>query len=188
MNGQQVFERLSKMTEEERRNVTIPYDFTMDDAKDIIDEIRSNGLLWERAPDAVYDALDTIPDETLAGMFAKATETVTDEDYAYVDGVRDKVRYGISDYMKEHYGKSNRLCPHCGRLLGKSDNERYAWQCMECDEDFYDFETAPAANCAWCNDLFPLDELKKERNMGLLCDECIQAIRSRGEKLVIEDN
>ena len=79
-------------------------------------------------------------------------------------------------------------CPHCLQPLEKSEIEGYAWQCNECDEDFYDFETVHVEKCAWCNDLFPLNELKREKDIGLVCDECIQALRSRGEKLVIEDN
>lgn len=31
-------------------------------------------------------------------------------------------------------------CPKCGRLLIKSDMKGYAFQCLECDEDFYSFE------------------------------------------------
>ena len=40
--------------------------------------------------------------------------------------------------------------------------------------------------CIWCEDLVPKSELRKEVNMGYLCDTCIQAIHSRGEKLIIE--
>ena len=40
--------------------------------------------------------------------------------------------------------------------------------------------------CIWCEDLFPKSELRKEVNMGYLCNTCIQAINSRGERLTIE--
>ena len=40
--------------------------------------------------------------------------------------------------------------------------------------------------CVWCEDLFPKSELRKEVNMGYLCDTCIQAIHSRGERVTIE--
>ena len=40
--------------------------------------------------------------------------------------------------------------------------------------------------CIWCEDLFPKSELRKEVSMGYLCDTCIQAIHSRGERLTIE--
>lgn len=33
-----------------------------------------------------------------------------------------------------------RICPHCGKPVIKSELPQYVWQCMDCDEDFYDFE------------------------------------------------
>lgn len=36
--------------------------------------------------------------------------------------------------------KTRRFCPECGRMLLKSRIEGYAFQCMNCDEDFYRFE------------------------------------------------
>jgi hypothetical protein len=40
--------------------------------------------------------------------------------------------------------------------------------------------------CTWCEEIYPMSELRKEADMGYLCDHCIQAIWSRGEKLSIE--
>ena len=37
--------------------------------------------------------------------------------------------------------------------------------------------------CQWCNDLFPENELHEEADLGLLCNNCIMAIESRGETL-----
>lgn len=31
-------------------------------------------------------------------------------------------------------------CPKCGKALLKSETPGYAYQCVECDEDFYGFE------------------------------------------------
>lgn len=31
-------------------------------------------------------------------------------------------------------------CPKCGKVLEPSDNPEYVFQCMDCDEDFYNFE------------------------------------------------
>lgn len=36
--------------------------------------------------------------------------------------------------------KTRRFCPKCGRMLLRSRIEGYAFQCMNCDEDFYRFE------------------------------------------------
>jgi DNA-directed RNA polymerase subunit RPC12/RpoP len=41
--------------------------------------------------------------------------------------------------------------------------------------------------CVWCHEEFELCELKREKDMGYLCPSCIEAIRSRGEKLCIEE-
>ncbi len=48
------------------------------------------------------------------------------------------------------------------------------------DGDQYEF-------CDWCGELMPIDELRKEVNLGYLCDGCRRAIESRGEKLTYED-
>lgn len=35
---------------------------------------------------------------------------------------------------------SKKFCPYCHNEVIKSENEEYSWQCLECEEDFYDFE------------------------------------------------
>lgn len=37
--------------------------------------------------------------------------------------------------------EKGKFCPHCGRALCKSELEDYSYQCLSCDEDFYEFET-----------------------------------------------
>ena len=34
----------------------------------------------------------------------------------------------------------SKRCPRCMRALTKSDNPEYVYQCLDCDEDFYEFE------------------------------------------------
>ena len=34
-----------------------------------------------------------------------------------------------------------RVCRRCGSKVRKSDLEEYSYQCDECDEDLYEFET-----------------------------------------------
>lgn len=40
--------------------------------------------------------------------------------------------------------KTRRFCPHCGRPVLKSNNDKhynkYSFQCYSCDEDFFKFE------------------------------------------------
>lgn len=42
-------------------------------------------------------------------------------------------------------------------------------------------------NCQWCGEIFPEDELREEKDLGYLCEYCISAIESRGEKLYLAD-
>lgn len=41
--------------------------------------------------------------------------------------------------------------------------------------------------CTWCHEMCPESDMKYEKDLGWLCMYCIQAIESRGEKLVFED-
>lgn len=36
--------------------------------------------------------------------------------------------------------RKRRVCPHCGKPVVQSELPQYTWQCLDCDEDFYDFE------------------------------------------------
>ena len=40
--------------------------------------------------------------------------------------------------------------------------------------------------CQWCEELFSENDLMRELDIGYLCEHCIEAIHSRGEKLFIE--
>ena len=39
--------------------------------------------------------------------------------------------------------------------------------------------------CQWCEELFPESELREEVDLGNLCNHCIDAITSRGEKIAL---
>ena len=43
-------------------------------------------------------------------------------------------------YMKKRLVK-NRVCNRCGCYVLKSELKEYSYQCMNCDEDLYIFET-----------------------------------------------
>lgn len=47
-------------------------------------------------------------------------------------------------------------------------------------------EAAESATCAWCKEEFDFSELHMT-DLGLLCDNCIAAIRSRGEQVTVYD-
>lgn len=46
--------------------------------------------------------------------------------------------------------KTRRFCPHCGRPVRNSHNDKhyngYSFQCYECDEDFFMFEVLRKAD------------------------------------------
>lgn len=44
----------------------------------------------------------------------------------------------------------------------------------------------PDVRCEWCGELFSRSELRKEVDLGLLCDRCIAGIASRGEELILK--
>ena len=43
-------------------------------------------------------------------------------------------------------------------------------------------------HCAWCGELVPLSECKKELNMGWICKGCQDSLYSRGEHAVYDEN
>ena len=43
------------------------------------------------------------------------------------------------------------------------------------------------ARCVWCGELRMKSETVRELQLGRLCCHCADGIRSRGEKLVVED-
>lgn len=56
---------------------------------------------------------------------------------------------------------------------------------MQYNNDPIEYEEETAL-CEWCGEEYPISELQREKDLGLLCEYCIQAIRSRGEKLYLE--
>lgn len=56
---------------------------------------------------------------------------------------------------------------------------------MQYDNSPIEYEEETAA-CEWCGEEYPLSELREEKDLGYLCEHCIQAIWSHGEKLYLE--
>ncbi len=51
------------------------------------------------------------------------------------------------------------------------------------NEDFEEY-----AECSWCGEEYPMSELHREKDLGLLCNQCIRAIESReGDLDFIDD-
>ena len=49
-------------------------------------------------------------------------------------------------------------------------------------------ENEDTVECKWCNELFDKSECRKEVDLGWLCDNCQQAIKSRGETLTFTES
>lgn len=67
-----------------------------------------------------------------------------------------------------------RVCKRCNTKVRKSDNPEYSWQCMNCDEDLYDFETTVieerlCKNCAMYNDCFSVWKSLKGGKHAEIC-------------------
>lgn len=60
-------------------------------------------------------------------------------DQYYEEENEDK-QYKLKQQLHRKYG-TNRKCIRCGNQLLISDLKRYKYLCLECDENFYSFET-----------------------------------------------
>ena len=70
--------------------------------------------------------------------------------------IRAAVSPGASGIPEELLGEIDRyisrfstdaLCPRCGKRLFLSDLPQYAYVCYDCDENFFEIETATGGNC-----------------------------------------
>ncbi len=94
---------------------------------------------------------ELVRDNALVLLYPKLTELTNDmkdEIISYVGRAAAETGINYHDVALT-FGKVNLLeglikttcyCPHCGNELEKSTVERYSWQCLNCDEDFYNFE------------------------------------------------
>lgn len=120
----------------------------------------------------------------------KVTDDVSNPDYSFYCPEHDEDLYSIETIS---------VCCKCKREF-QSDDTRFItehddeddFMCYDCAEagleigEFIDSEQFEAwSKCAWCEELFPENEMRKEKDMGLLCEHCIQGILSHGEPLCI---
>ncbi|HOA80016.1 MAG TPA: hypothetical protein PKK61_02990 [Defluviitaleaceae bacterium] len=67
-------------------------------------------------------------------------------------------------------------------------SDQYGW-CVHTVRDMYYVEANDEYwKCQWCDKLVYNTDGKVEVEMGFLCDTCIRAIESRGEKLYFLDD
>ena len=58
----------------------------------------------------------------------------------------DELRAKAKQKIYQKY-VTNKHCVKCGNKLLVSDLKEYKYLCLECDENFYDFETLEERNC-----------------------------------------
>lgn len=93
---------------------------------------------------AKYLEQGELPDSETISQFIEVEDELSAENERHRELTRTNAnknresdpRYGRPKNTK--YVKPR--CPFCGRALRKSQVDGYAWECKECDEDFYNFE------------------------------------------------
>jgi len=53
-------------------------------------------------------------------------------------------------------------------------------------EDYLENITDQSGTCEWCGERFQKSELQEEVDFGFLCRQCIAAITSRGEEIILK--
>lgn len=118
--------------------------------------------------------------------------------HAYCRKVNKLINAGELCTVRDKY--RNVYLPTLSKLIFKEMARRYAMYCHNCktveeptpeqlsldDVDAEDNIDEPRI-CTWCGETFDRSEVKMT-DIGLLCDRCIDAILSRGEKLAIYHN
>lgn len=66
-----------------------------------------------------------------------------------------------------------------GEFKQKENGE---WFCPVAEDDWFE-----GVLCMWCKEFYSDTDVQYEVDLGYLCDHCVMAIRSRGEKLTFQD-
>lgn len=101
--------------------------------------------------------------------------------HAYCHKVNHMIDKGELCVLPDKYRKV--YLPTLSKMIFKEMSRRYFEYCFnqKVDEELIDVHTN---ECSWCGEEFDTSELYKT-DIGVMCDHCIAAIRSRGEKIVV---
>ena len=104
--------------------------------------------------------------------------------HAYCRKVNKLINAGELCTVQDKY--RNVYLPTLSKMIFKEMSRRYANYCRNCKT----VENTPVDDdvmvCNWCEEEFDVSELRVT-DIGMLCDGCIAAIRSRGEKVAVFD-
>ena len=77
-------------------------------------------------------------------------------------------------------GQPGFSCEEAARMAAEADEAGREIEIIDADGE-------EMARCVWCGELRMKGETVRELQLGRLCHHCADGIRSRGEKLVVED-
>lgn len=112
--------------------------------------LRALGYIIDGDGDDANERCDTFADRTRYVMREKG-EWTPNMQFDLLEGHSVTVGYHCNKCGFWGYDEQNfcpncgsdmriRLCPHCKKPVIPSGVDGYAWQCLDCDEDFFDIE------------------------------------------------
>lgn len=132
------------------------------------------------------------PDSTLIDIYHELASCVipaTGYAHAYCRKINKLINAGELQTVPDKY--RNVYLPTLSKMIFKEMSRRYASYCCNCKapevEDLFDEEESEdLAICQWCGIVHDKSDLRNT-DIGMLCDQCITAIRSRGEHVTLYD-
>lgn len=121
-------------------------------------------------------------DEDLLAVHAELATCVvpaTGAAHAFVRKINRMIDAGNLCIREDSYRKV--YLPTLAKAVLKEMANRYANYCYNMKALSEDTGTKA---CSWCEEEFDMSELH-HTDIGVLCDRCLAAIRSRGEKVVV---
>ena len=126
-----------------------------------------NAKSWEE----VFDIEQEIKNDTMLSA---------DDEYNLRYNVRDAFnKFDVNEELNK-LGVEEDIEESCRKSIPEGKTIKDLVEEMEENEDMVE--------CKWCDELFDKSDCRYEVNMGWLCPQCIEAIKSRGEELTFREN
>lgn len=130
------------------------------------------------------ELLHRASDEDLLTVHAELASCVvpaTGAAHAFVRKVNRMIDAGDLCIRADSYRKV--YLPTLAKAVLKEMADRYATYCYNAKTIADD---TGVMTCTWCNEPYDVSELHRS-DIGVLCEQCLAAIRSRGEKVTVYD-
>ena len=126
-----------------------------------------NAKSWEE----VFDIEQEIKNDTMLSA---------DDEYNLRYNVRDAFnKFDVNEELNK-LGVEEDIEESCRKSIPEGKTIKELVEEMEENEDMVE--------CKWCDELFDKSDCRYEVNMGWLCPQCIEALKSRGEELTFREN